>query len=533
MRCQVLSSLCLCCLPAAVCADSSIPAETLQMLKGATVFVKVDGARWGKTGSGFLIKVDGKTGYIVTNHHVVSAPQGAPPELAVTLVFWSGGKKEKTVPAEIVASDRSRDLAILKVTGFKDLPEPIDLSKKPTLTETMPIYMVGFPFGDKLAISKGNPEITFGRGSVSSIRHNAATDVAFIQIDGELNPGNSGGPIVSEKGELVGVAVAKFKLANNIGVAIPQEDVERMLLGRVGALGIRTLKVENGAADVQIEAGLIDPMNKVKEIAVYHVRADTLKQAPKRGKDGWAKLPGAQQVELKIDKQGKATGTAHLRATAAHLLQVSYVDGEGNTIFTGPAAYQVDLDMSNVTVIASLPVGKPPESKKDKPDALEPAASAGGEGNFSRLAKDLLQAEPAKQERLVDNLRESKGPENTQALLEAIPKLEGDIKKKAREALADRMSRMTSATLRDRLGDEDPEMRRAAALAAAMKEDTTHVPRLIEMLDDTEASVSRAAYAALKSLSGKDFGPAKDASKAARAEAVAAWKAWWKEKGEK
>jgi HEAT repeat protein len=179
------------------------------------------------------------------------------------------------------------------------------------------------------------------------------------------------------------------------------------------------------------------------------------------------------------------------------------------------------------------PEGKLPESKKEHADASDPTASSSKETNAGRLAKELLQADSAKQERLVDSLRENKGPENTQALLEAIPMLEGDIKKKARDALAERMSRMTGATLRERLGDDDPEMRRAAALAVAMKEDTTHVPRLIEMLDDTEASVSRAAYAALKSLSGKDFGPPKDASKAARAEAVAAWKAWWKDKSGK
>jgi hypothetical protein len=274
-------------------------------------------------------------------------------------------------------------------------------------------------------------------------------------------------------------------------------------------------------------------MNKIKDVAVYHIRADAVKDTPKRGKDGWTKLPGAQQVELKFDKQHKATGAARLPAAAAFLLQVSYVNGDGDTVFTGPGPYQVDLDRNNVTAVATLPEGKPPASRKDQSEASNPIPASGKEGNASRLAKELLQAEASKQETLVHNLRDKKGPEHTQALLEAIPKLEGVIKKKAREALADRMSRMTSATLQKWLGEDDPEMRRAAALAVAMKEDTTHVPRLIELLDDPETTVSRAAYAALKSLSGKDFGPPKDASKVARAEAVAAWKAWWKDKGGK
>jgi HEAT repeat protein len=96
--------------------------------------------------------------------------------------------------------------------------------------------------------------------------------------------------------------------------------------------------------------------------------------------------------------------------------------------------------------------------------------------------------------------------------------------------LAERMSRMTTATLRDRLKDDEAEMRRAAALAAAMKEETAHIPRLIELLDDSDTAVSRAAHAALKSLSGKDFGPAKEATRADQAHSIAAWKAWWKEK---
>src|SRR6266849_1190530 len=120
MRPFAFSLLCLCLLTAAARSDSAIPAETLEMLKGATVFVKVEGARWGKSGSGFLIKVDGKTGYIVTNQHVVAPPRGTVP-----LLFWGRAKKEKTLPAEVLAFDRSRDLAILKVTGVKDLPEPI------------------------------------------------------------------------------------------------------------------------------------------------------------------------------------------------------------------------------------------------------------------------------------------------------------------------------------------------------------------------------------------------------------------------
>jgi hypothetical protein len=66
-----------------------------------------------------------------------------------------------------------------------------------------------------------------------------------------------------------------------------------------------------------------------------------------------------------------------------------------------------------------------------------------------------------------------------------------------------------------------------------MKEDRTHVPRLIELLEDPEAPVAHAAHAALKALSGQDFGPGPEAARADVARAVAAWKDWWSKSGGK
>jgi hypothetical protein len=176
---------------------------------------------------------------------------------------------------------------------------------------------------------------------------------------------------------------------------------------------------------------------------------------------------------------------------------------------------------------------KPPDVIKEKPEGPQAPRGVSVEAEAARLAKELIQAPPAKQERLLEGLRDNKGVAHTQALANAIPKLEGDMKKKAREALAERLARMSTATLGERLKDDDMEMRRAAALACAMKEDKTHVPRLIELLGDSEASVSRAAYAALKSLSNKDFGPDRNASKEEIAKSVAAWRTWWNDQGGK
>jgi HEAT repeat protein len=128
---------------------------------------------------------------------------------------------------------------------------------------------------------------------------------------------------------------------------------------------------------------------------------------------------------------------------------------------------------------------------------------------------------------MLERLRDGKGTGYTDALVSAIPKLNGDARRKAREALADRLTRMKAETLAQYLQDEDAEVRRAAALAAGMKDSKPLIPHLIRLLSDREATVARAAHASLKALSGEDFGPRPDATLQQRARAVTAWKAWW------
>ena len=173
---------------------------------------------------------------------------------------------------------------------------------------------------------------------------------------------------------------------------------------------------------------------------------------------------------------------------------------------------------------------------KDKP-AISPATPNPEQqkidAEIARLAAELVRAPAAQQDKVLEKLRDSKGAVYTQALASAIPKLAEAPRKKAREALADRMTRMTAATLRDKLQDEHVEIRRASALACAMKDDKAHIPDLITALEDPEPLVIRAARAALKSLTGQDFGPNVDATRAERVKAVSDWKTWWNSQARK
>jgi S1-C subfamily serine protease len=216
----------------------TIPAETLDRIKAMTVFVKVDAGALQGSGSGFLIKVDGDTGYLVTNDHVANPrddddrrgrrlgprfPRGTP---RLTVVLNSGTAFERSVSATQLIADSEKDLAILRIKA-PNLPQPLDLADHAQLVETMPVFIIGFPFGEELGL-KRNPAVNVARATVTSIRRDRANKPALVQLQGELHPGNSGGPVVDAQGRLIGVAVAKLE-GTQIGFAIAPTVLEDLL----------------------------------------------------------------------------------------------------------------------------------------------------------------------------------------------------------------------------------------------------------------------------------------------------------------
>jgi hypothetical protein len=176
---------------------------------------------------------------------------------------------------------------------------------------------------------------------------------------------------------------------------------------------------------------------------------------------------------------------------------------------------------------APAPAGGIEKPLRPDPDAPprpkptpRPAAPPLGEGAAGRLAADLLRASEAERTGLLEKLRDGKGPDFTEALAGAIVRLEGEAKTQARDALARRLARMKAETLGEYLKDEEPEVRRAAAVACGRKGLKAQVPALIGLLRDPQDVVARAAHDSLKALTGQSFGLS-----------PVAWEAWWKTQG--
>jgi S1-C subfamily serine protease len=243
---------------------SKIPDEALSKAKRATVLVKVttaDGTE--ASGSGFFGVADAHH-LILTNAHVVGMlSQGSQPPKKVEVVLNSGQVDERLIPSVVLGVDRSADLAILSVgAGAAGLPEPLKVRAAAGLHELTELYTLGFPLGERLG-----KEITVRPTSVSALRHNKAGMLARVQVNGGMDPGNSGGPVVDAAGHVIGVAVAVIE-GRLINFAIPGEQVHAILNGRLAEMDLRQpFKVGDRLA-VPVVLTLIDPRKQIGEVAL-------------------------------------------------------------------------------------------------------------------------------------------------------------------------------------------------------------------------------------------------------------------------
>ena len=328
-------------------AQESLPVRTVAAVKDATVMIATSdpddpGVR--ASGSGFLFRVDGPTGYVATNRHVISPIEGGSHgRPSIKIIFRSGSRGERTATAEVVAATTEPDLAILKVTGIPDWPSPIDLQKETEMVETMPVFVFGFPFGSALAPGRGRPSVVVGKGSVSSIRRDDDGKILAVLIDGALNPGNSGGPVVDAQGRLVGVAVAAIRGAH-IGIAIAPGDLLAMLAGRPEGLSVTPRAVGDRGVELAVEVPLFDPLDNVKSMTFLYLTRGPGVASPKREARGssWEPLPGAASVAMTI--QGHAgRGSLTVPPGSGGELDLTYQiatsDGRGRTQRSRPGRY--------------------------------------------------------------------------------------------------------------------------------------------------------------------------------------------------
>jgi serine protease Do len=167
------------------------------------------GASYALQGQGSGVIVD-EAGYIVTNEHVIknAEPEGPQPEIEVQL---SDGRRER---ATVVGRDPLTDLAVLKINAGKLMPAPWGASDD--LAPGDFVWALGSPFGL-------DHSVTFGIVSAKGRRELVGSAYQdYLQTDVAVNPGNSGGPLIDVRGQVVGINTAIVGSAyQGVSFAIP------------------------------------------------------------------------------------------------------------------------------------------------------------------------------------------------------------------------------------------------------------------------------------------------------------------------
>ncbi|MGE0637477.1 MAG: S1C family serine protease [Bacteroidia bacterium] len=188
-------------LPKITAASYSSYGEMIKGVVGSVVTVKTNFGH----GSGFVIS---KSGFVLTNDHVISGAS------SIEIIFDNGFSMEGTM----VKTDEDRDVAMLKIAGNGFKPLAINTSSDGTSVGTE-VIAVGTPADLKLGqtVTKG---IVSGK---RELEEDNGTKNNYIQTDVSINSGNSGGPLINSKGEVVGIIAAKVKGTGveGLGFAVP------------------------------------------------------------------------------------------------------------------------------------------------------------------------------------------------------------------------------------------------------------------------------------------------------------------------
>ena len=192
--------------------DTGSLASIVKAVQPSVVTVMVDGAQSSSLGSGVVLSADG---LILTNNHVIA-------ETGTVSVRLSSGR---TVPAKVVATDTTHDLALVQATGLTGLT-PVTFGTNDSVAVGDTVLAFGAPLG---------LENTVTSGIVSALDRSVDTGTekltGLFQTDAAINEGNSGGALVDTAGNVVGINVAIATAGQSdsgsigVGFAIPADTV--------------------------------------------------------------------------------------------------------------------------------------------------------------------------------------------------------------------------------------------------------------------------------------------------------------------
>lgn len=198
------------------------PGPNLEQMQQSTVRIVCsnDGVK-GYTGSGFVVGTDRVT-YVATNFHVIKNCE-LPDKARLFVIVLGPGN---VVPIQIEWRDPNVDLAIVRSSRPLDRPA-VQFADTSSVTPGAQVTVVGFPgAADVLANAMGSEDIavpSLTRGNISRVVTSETIGARFFQHSAPSNPGNSGGPVYDEAGNVIGVnsfkAMAEVAVVSGVNVS--------------------------------------------------------------------------------------------------------------------------------------------------------------------------------------------------------------------------------------------------------------------------------------------------------------------------
>ncbi len=236
-------------------------AKVAAAVADSVVTIEAKSDEEGSQGSGVV--VDGR-GYIVTNNHVISEAAINASQYKMTVVFNDG----KEVPANLVGRDPKTDLAVLKVDNVDNLVVA-KMGDSDKLQVGEEVIAAGAPLGLRSTVTQGIISALHRPVPLSGDGSDTDTVIDGVQTDASINHGNSGGPLINMKGDVIGINTAGKSLsdsASGLGFAIPVNEVKIVVesliqQGKIAhpTLGLSARSVSNdlasGAQVANVKAG--------------------------------------------------------------------------------------------------------------------------------------------------------------------------------------------------------------------------------------------------------------------------------------
>ena len=207
---------CRACSGTVIVNDGSLSASVEKVYDAVMMIRNYKGEQINSTGSGFVYKTDNKYGYVLTNHHVIDGAS------KITLIRSDDEEIEGTV----LGSDIYLDLAVVRINKDDVIDTAvISTSEEAKIGDT--VFTIGSPLGYEYrgTVTDG---ILSGKDRMVTVSVSGNTSdyvMKVLQTNAAVNPGNSGGPLLNAKGEVIGIISLKLVQTEveNMGFAIPIE----------------------------------------------------------------------------------------------------------------------------------------------------------------------------------------------------------------------------------------------------------------------------------------------------------------------